>query len=115
MLRHPLERGIAFLKLSRKLRGRQRSVFDEHADLAGADNEISQQTLMVLKVADDPDAAMDEQKHAGLFAYLRGLHDVQLNGATILGDGPVPNRDAGHIYARLRLQRGEGFLRLGLG
>ena len=32
---------------------------------------------MILEIADDPDAAMDEEQHAWLAAHLLGLHDVE--------------------------------------
>jgi hypothetical protein len=51
----PLQRCVAFFELRRISGRRQRSVFDEHTDLARADDEITQQPLMVLEIADDPD------------------------------------------------------------
>ena len=72
----PLQCRIALLELGRKFRLRQRSVFDKHADLSRTDDEIAQQALMVLKIADDPDAAMNEEQHARITAHLLGLHDV---------------------------------------
>ena len=64
--RHPLQRGIALLELRRKLRRRQRRILDEHADLPRADDEVAQQPLVVLEIADDPHAAMQEEEHARL-------------------------------------------------
>ena len=70
---------------------------------------------MVLEIADDPDAAMDEQQHARIAAHLLGLHDVQLHRAAILADGLFGRRDARHVDGRLRLKPGQDFLRLRLG
>jgi len=62
--------------------------------LSRADDKVAQQALMVLKVADDPHAAMDEEQHARLAAHMLRLHDVQLNGAPILRDGLLGRGDA---------------------
>jgi len=51
---------------------------------------------MVLEIADDPDAAMDEEQYARIAAHLLGLHDVQLHRAAILVDRPLGRRDARH-------------------
>ena len=64
--RHPLQHGIGLIELRGEARLGQGRVLDEHADLAGADHQIPQQTLMVLEIPDDPDAAVNEQQHAGL-------------------------------------------------
>ena len=56
---------------------------------------------MVLEIADDPDTAMNEEQHARLSAHMLRLHDVQLHGAPILGDGLLARRDAGHVDWRL--------------
>jgi len=68
--------------------------------LSRADDEVAQQALMVLKVADDPHAAMDEEQHTRLSVHMLGLHDVQLNGAPILRDGPSGRGDTRHVDRR---------------
>jgi hypothetical protein len=70
---------------------------------------------MVLEVADDPHAAVDEQQHARLTGHLLRLHDVDLHGLTILRDGLFGCAHPGHIDRRLVLQRGQDLLRFRLG
>jgi hypothetical protein len=69
---------------------------------------------MVLEIADEPDATMDEEHNARLAAHLRGLHDVELHVAAILADCPFRRRDAGHVDSRLGLESGENLLRFWL-
>jgi len=57
---HPLQRGVAFFQLSWKLCKRQRRVLHEHTDLPRPDDQVAQQALMVLEIADDPDTAVIE-------------------------------------------------------
>jgi hypothetical protein len=49
---HPFQGGVAFFRLGREFRGRQRGVFDKYLDLAATDDQFAQQALMVLEVAD---------------------------------------------------------------
>ena len=65
--------------------------------------KIAQQALMVLEITDGPHAAMDEEQHAWLAAHMLGLHDVQLHPASVLADGLLGHRDAGHVDGSLRL------------
>jgi hypothetical protein len=70
---------------------------------------------MVLEIADDPDAAVNEQQYAGLSGHVLGLHDVDFHGLTILGDGLLGRVHPRHVDWRLVLKLRQDVLRLGLG
>jgi hypothetical protein len=110
---------VAFLELGRKPRGRKRRVLDEHAHLAGAHHQIAQQALMVLEIADDPHAAMDEEQHARPRrarprCHVLRRHDVERHRAAVLGDRPFDGGHAGEVDRAPVLQCGEDLLRPGL-
>ncbi len=84
VLGKPLQCSIAFLQLRWKFCRREGSIFNEHANLAGAHDEVAQQALMILKIADDPNAAVYEEQEAGRSTHMLRLHDVEFNRAAIL-------------------------------
>ena len=46
--------------------------------LSGFDDDVADQTLMVVEIADDPYAAVQEEYYAGTPLDVVGLHDEQL-------------------------------------
>src|SRR5215470_13464073 len=73
---NPFQSSVAFFELRWIFTFRKRRVFDENTDLAGTNHEVTQQALMVLKVADDPNTTMNEQQHPWFVGHMLGRHDV---------------------------------------
>ena len=69
---------------------------------------------MVGEIADDPHTAVDKEQHARTACDVFRLHDVDLDRATVLGDGLLGGGDTGHVYLGLALEAGEDLLRFGL-
>src|SRR4029453_14942252 len=111
----PLYRCVAFLQRSREFPVGEGRVFDKNADLARADNEVAQQSLMVLEIADNPDSTMNKKQNARRTLTLLRRHDIEVNCTSVLRDGLLNGTNAGHVDSRLVLQPGEDLLWLRLG
>ena len=68
----------------RFITARHEQVAAHAADLARANHQVTQQPLMILKVAHDPDSAVNEEENAWFGGRLLRRHDIQFYGLSIL-------------------------------
>src|SRR5215469_6591191 len=69
---------------------------------------------MVLEVANNPNATVNEQQNARLLCFLLWRHDVQLYGSSVLCDCLFGYVHPGHVDGCLVLETSQDLLRLRL-
>jgi len=60
---------------------------------------------MVLEIADNPHASVNEEQHPRRSCHLLRRHDVELHSAPVLADRLFNGGHTGHVDRRLVLQR----------
>jgi hypothetical protein len=104
---HPRGGSVALLDLRRIDRIRDRSILGGHSSGARADHQIADEALMVLEIAGDPDAAVEEYGDGQRTVRLFRRHNVELDVASIFRDRILRDGDTRQINGRLRLNTGQ--------
>lgn len=103
------------MQLSGEDRVGDRRVLDEDHREPGADGEVSAESLVVVEVTGDPDAAVEEQDDREGAPRPFGPLNVERDGLTVDDHILLLDGDSGEVARSARLESGEGGTHLASG